>query len=337
MPTQTGLTSRQKAAVLVIALGPELAAGVLRHLRDEEVELLTLELTNVRHITPEQRRSVLEEFRHTAEAKGYIQQGGLAYARELLQKALGAPKAMEIINRLTASLQVRPFDFIRRTDPGQVLNYLQNEHPQTIALVLAYLDRKQAAAILAALPPDLQAEVARRIATMDRTSPEVVREVERILERRLAAFMTQSATVSGGAKAVAEVLSHVDRSTEKTIMQQLERDEPGLAEEIKKLMFTFDDIVTLDDRSLQRVLREIDLNNDLPLALKLAGDQVKEKIFRNLSQRAVENLKENIEYLGPVRLRDAEAAQQRIVAVIRRLEEEGEIVIGRGGEGEFVV
>lgn len=337
MPVTTELTSKQKAAILVIALGPEVSSGVLRHLRDDEVEQLTLELANVRQVSPEQRQQILQEFRSLAEAQGYIQQGGLAYAREVLQKALGANKAMEILNRLTASLQVRPFEFIRRTDPGQLLNFLQNEHPQTVALILAYLEPKQAAAIMSALPPDLQADVVRRIAIMDRTSPEIVREVERILERRLAAFTNQAAAVSGGVKSVVGVLTNVDRSTEKGIMQQIERDDPALAEEIKKLMFTFDDIVTLDDRSIQRVLREVDLNADLPLALKLSNDQVKEKIFRNLSQRATQNLKENMEYLGPVRLRDAETAQQRIVAVIRRLEEEGEIVIGRGAESEFIV
>ncbi len=337
MAVQARMTAKQKAAVLVVALGPELSAGVLRHLREEEVEQLTLELASVRHITPEQRQDVLEEFRQLAEAQGYIQQGGIQYAKEVLEKALGPAKAHDIIQRLTASLQVRPFEFARRADPGQLLNFIQNEHPQTIALVMAYLDKQQAAAVLSALPPERQADVARRIAIMDRTSPEVVRELERILERKLSSFMTQGAAVAGGVQQMVDVLNHVDRGTEKAIMERLEAEDPALAEEIRMRMFTFDDIVLLDDRSLQRALREVDLNNDMPMALKLAGEEVKEKIFKNLSQRAVENLKENMEYLGPVRLRDAEEAQQRVVAVIRRLEEQGEIVISRGGEGDVLV
>ncbi len=337
MATASKLTSRQKAAILIVALGPEHAAQVMRHLRDEEVEQLTLELASVRQIKPEQRMEVLEEFRDLCEASGYIQQGGIQYAREVLQKALGPQKALEVIQRLTASLQVRPFEFVRKADPGQLLNFIQNEHPQTIALIVAYLDRQQAAAILSALPADRQADVVRRIAIMDRTSPEIIREVERILERKLASLVSQKVTNAGGIQAVVDVLNHVDRSTEKTIMERLEEEDPVLAEEIRKRMFTFDDIVLLDDRSLQRVLREVDMNGDMPMALKLANDEVRQKVFKNISQRAAENLRENMEYLGPVRLRDAEEAQQRIVSIIRRLEEQGEIVISRGGESEFVV
>ncbi len=331
------LSPRQKAAVLVIALGPEVAAQVLRHLRDEEVERLTLELANVRAVTPEQKAEVLEEFHHLCQAKGYIQQGGIQFARELLQKALGGQKAQEIINRLTSSLQVRPFEFLRRADPSQLLNFIQNEHPQTIALILAYLYPPQAALILSGLPQEKRVEVARRLAVMDRTFPEVVKEVERTLERRLSSFMTQGAAAIGGLEAAVEVLNHVDRATEKAIMEYLEVEDPALAEEIKKRMFTFEDLVVLDDRAMQRVLREIDLQNDLPLAMKGAGEAVREKILKNLSQRAQENLKEAMDYLGPVRLRDVEEAQQKIVAVVRRLEEEGEIIISRGGEAEIIV
>lgn len=337
MTTQTRLSARQKAAILIVALGPEAAAQVMRHLRDDEVEQLTLELASVRNVTPEQRSEVLEEFQHMAEAQGYIQQGGIQFAKDVLEKALGQNKAMEVIGRLTASLRVRPFDFIRKTDPGQLLNFIQNEHPQTIALIMAYMEPQQSAVILSALPAEQRAEVARRIAIMDRTSPEIVKEVERILERKLASLMTQSTAVIGGVQAVVEVLNHVDRATEKTILEHLEARDPALAEEIKKRMFTFDDIVFLDDRSLQRVLREVDMQNDMPLALKLASDEVKAKIFKNISQRAAEQLRENMEYLGPVRLRDVEEAQQKIVAVIRRLEEQGEVIISRGGESEFVV
>lgn len=331
------LSTRQKAAILVVSIGPEVAAQVFKHLREEEVEQLTLELASARQITPEQRGEVFEEFQSLCQAHGYIQQGGIEYAKEVLQKALGPQKAAEVINRLTASLQVRPFDFVRKADPGQLLNFIQHEHPQTIALIMAYLDRQQAAAILSALPGDRRAEVARRIAIMDRTSPEIVREVERVLERKLATLVTQSGTITGGIQAVVEVLTHVDRSTEKAIMEHLETQDPVLAEEIKKRMFVFEDVVFLDDRSLQRVMREIDTSGDLPLALKLASDEVKQKILKNMSSRAADNLKEAMEYLGPVRLRDVEEAQQRIVAVIRRLEEQGEIVIGRGEEGAIIV
>lgn len=331
------LTAKQKAAILVVVLGPELGAQVMRHLRDEEVEQLTLQLASVRRITPQQRSEVLEEFQQLTDAQGYIQRGGIDYAKDILQKALGPARALELIQRLTASLQVRPFDSVRKADPAQLLNFIQNEHPQTIALIMAYLDRAQAAAILSALPSDRQADVIKRIAIMDRTSPDIIRELERILERKVASLMTQSSTITGGLQSVVEVLNSVDRTTEKSIMEHLEAEDPSLAEEIRKRRFTFDDIIFLDDRSLQRVLREVDLNADMPLALKLAGDEVKEKIFKNLSQRAGENLRESMDYLGPVRLRDVEDAQQRIVAVARRLEDQGEIVISRGGESDVIV
>lgn len=328
---------RQKAAVLLISLGPEISAQVFRHLREEEIEQLTLEIANVRKVSPDSRARVFEEFMQMSCAREYMARGGIEYGKELLEKALGTQKALDILHRLTATLQVRPFDFARKTDPGQLRNFIQNEHPQTIALVLAYLQAEQAAAILSALPPELQADVARRIALMDRTSPEIIREVERVLERKLSSLTTQDFAAAGGLEAVVEVLNRVDRSTEKSIMETLGINDPQLAEEIKKRMFLFEDIVTLDDRSVQRILREVDMNRDLPMALKVASEEVKHKIFRNLSKRAVENLKENMDYLGPVRLREVEEAQQKIVNVIRRLEEEGEVVIARGGGEEIVV
>lgn len=328
---------RQKAAMLLISLGPEVAAQVFRHLREDEIEQLTLEIANVRKVPPETRARVFEEFLQMSYAREYMARGGIEYAKELLEKALGTQKALDILHRLTATLQVRPFDFARKTDPGQLRNFIQNEHPQTIALVLAYLQPEQAAAILSALPPELQADVARRIALMDRTSPEIIREVERVLERKLSSLSTQDFAAAGGLEAVVEVLNRVDRSTEKSIMEALGINDPQLAEEIKKRMFLFEDIVSLDDRSVQRILREVDLNRDLPMALKVASEEVKQKIFRNLSKRAVENLKENMDYLGPVRLREVEEAQQKIVNIIRRLEEEGEVVIARGGGEDIIV
>ncbi|MED4973866.1 flagellar motor switch protein FliG [Geobacillus kaustophilus NBRC 102445] len=331
-----GLSGRQKAAILLISLGPDVSASVYKHLSEEEIEKLTLEISNVRQVTAEQKEEVLEEFRQLALAQDYIAQGGIAYAKEVLEKALGPDKAMQIINRLTSALMVRPFDFVRKADPMQLLNFIQNEHPQTIALILSYLEPAQAGQILSALPQEMQADVARRIALMDSTSPEIINEVEQILERRLSATVVQDYTQAGGIEAVVEVLNQVDRSTERTILDALEIQDPELAEEIKKRMFVFEDIVTLDHRAIQRVIREVD-NNDLMLALKVASDEVKNIIFRNMSTRMAETFKEEMEYMGPVRLRDVEEAQSRIVAVIRRLEEAGEIVIARGGGDDIIV
>ncbi|REJ37660.1 MAG: flagellar motor switch protein FliG [Bacillota bacterium] len=331
------LTNRRKAAILLITLGQELSARLFQYLSEEEVEQLTLEIATVQKIPPEVRQKVIEEAHQMAVAQDYIAAGGLEYARQLLERALGTQRAVQILERLTSSLQVRPFDFIRRADPSQLISYLQNEHPQTIALVLAYAQPQQAAMILSALPAERQADVARRIALMDRTSPDVVREVERVLEHKLSALMLQDYTAAGGIETVVKVLNQVDRSTERGIMEILEINDPELAEEIKQRMFVFEDIVLLDNRALQRVLREVDMHDDLPKALKVASDDVKEKIFSNISKRAAEMLKENIEYMGPVRLRDVEEAQQRIVSIIRRLEEEGEIFIVRGQGDEVVV
>lgn len=330
------LTGKQKAAILLISLGPELSSQIFKYLQEEEIEQLTLEIANIRKVPPEKRDEVYQEFYQMCVANEYISQGGIDYARELLEKALGPQKASEIIGRLTASLQVRPFDFIRKADPGQLLNFIQGEHPQTIALIMAYLEPDQAASVLSALPPDQQSEVARRVALMDRTSPEILKEVERVLERKLSSVVTQDYTSAGGVKALVEVLNRVDRSTEKTIIEALEVQDPELAEEVKKLMFVFEDIVQLDDRSVQLVLREVD-SHDLALALKGAGEEVMNKIERNISKRAAQMLKEDIEYMGPVRLRDVEEAQQRIVSIIRKLEEQGQIIITRGGREEIIV
>lgn len=334
---QQSLAGKQKAAVLLISLGSELSAKIMQHLREDEVEQLTLEIANVRKVSTESKERVLEEFHQMCVAQDYIAQGGIEYAKEVLERALGTQKAIDIMNRLTASLQVRPFDFARKTDPSQLLNFIQHEHPQTVALIMAYLHPDQAAVVLSSLPPERQADVAKRIAVMDRTSPEVIREVERVLERKLSSLIMQDYTSAGGLESVVEVLNRVDRATEKTIMETLEVQDPELADEIKKRMFVFEDIVLLDNRSVQRMLREIDLSRDLPLALKATSEEVKAKIFRNISKRAVETLKENIEYLGPVRLRDVEEAQQKIVNVIRKLEEAGELIIARGGGDEIIV
>ena len=326
----------QKAAILLITLGPEKAAVVFKHLKEDEIEQLTLEIANTRSVTPAQKEQVLNEFYEICLAQQYIAEGGIGYAKDLLQKALGENKAQEVLGKLTASLQVRPFEFIRKTEASQILNFIQDEHPQTIALILSYLSPQQAASIISSLTPDKQTDVAKRIAMMDRTSPDVIKEVENILEQKLASLVSQDYTIVGGVDSVVEVLNTVDRGTEKHIMENLEIEEPELADEIRKKMFVFEDILMLDDRSIQRVLREVE-NSELAVALKNANEEVQNVIFNNMSTRLVDMIKEDMEYMGPVRLKDVEEAQQKIVNIIRKLEDSAEIVISRGGGDEIIV
>lgn len=330
------LTGKQKAAILLISLGPDVSAQVYKYLSEDEIEKLSLEISSFKKIDGDLKEEVIEQFHNIVVAQDYIAQGGIGYAKTVLEKAFGKEEASNIINRLTSSLQVRPFDFARKADPQQLLNFIQNEHPQTIALVLSYLDSEQAGQILSALPQEMQAEVAKRIAKMDSTSPEIISQVEQVLEKNLASSLTEDYTQTGGIQAVVEVLNGVDRSTEKTIIDTLEIQDPELAEEIKKRMFVFEDIVILDNRAIQRVIREVD-NDDLRLALKVASDEVKDVIFSNMSQRMAETFKEEMEYMGPVRLIDVEEAQTRIVSTIRRLEDVGEIIIARGGGDDIIV
>lgn len=330
------LSGKEKAAILLVALGPEKSANLFKHLTEEEIEELTLEIANVRRVTHEVKEKIIEEFYQICVAQEYISEGGIEYAKEVLEKALGSQKALDIIGRLTSYLQVRPFDFIRKADPGQILNFIQNEHPQTISLVLAYLNPQQAAVILSALPAEKQAEVAKRIAIMDRTSPEIIKEVEKVLEKKLSSMMIQDYTSAGGIQAIVDILNSVDRGTEKNIMEKLETEDTELAEEIKKRMFVFEDIISLDNRSIQRFLREVD-NNVLAVALKGANEEVASVIFNNMSKRLAQMIREDMEYMGPVRLRDVEEAQQKIVSTIRKLEDAGEIVISRGGGDEIIV
>lgn len=330
------LTGKQKAAILLISLGPDVSAQVYKHLSEEEIEKLSLEISSVKKVDTEMKEEIIEQFHQIAIAQDYITQGGIGYAKTVLEKAFGKPEASAIINRLTSSLQVRPFDFARKADPQQVLNFIQGEHPQTIALVLSYLDSEQAGQILSELPQDVQGDIARRIATMDSTSPEIISQVERVLETNLSSSLTEDYTETGGIQAVVEVLNGVDRSTERTILDALETQDPELADEIKKRMFVFEDIVILDNRAIQRVIREVE-NDDLRLALKVASEEVKEIIFTNMSQRMADTFREEMEYMGPVRLRDVEEAQTRIVTAIRRLEDIGEIVIARGGGDDIIV
>lgn len=329
------LTGLQKTAILMIALGPEKSAKVIQHLTEQEIEQLTLEMANVRKISPEQRDKVVDEFYQLCLANDYITQGGIDYAREVLERALGEQRAFEIITRLSASLKMRPFDLVRRTDPKQLLSFIQGEHPQTIALIMTHLPPEKAAILLSSLSQERQAEVAKRVALMGRTSPEVLKEIEKILERKISSLAPTDYTSSGGIQSVVDILNRSDPTTLKNVMETLEVDDPELAEQVKRQMFVFEDIVMLDDRGIQLVLREVDMK-DLALSLKGTNPEVTDKIMRNMSSRASQNLREDMEFMGPVRLRDVEEAQQRIVKVIRRLEETGAIVVSRGGTDEII-
>lgn len=326
---------KEKAAILLIALGPDKSAEVFKYLNEEEIEELTLQIANMRMVSSEEKQQVIEDFYQMALAQEYISEGGIDYAKEILERALGSDKAVDIINRLTSSLHVRPFEFIRKADPNQLLNYIQNEHPQTIALILSYLHPTQASQILASLPPEKQGEVTMRIATMDRTSPEIIKEIEKVLETKFSGILSQDFTTTGGIQAVVDILNYADRGTEKFIMEELDMMDADLSEEIRRRMFVFEDIASLDNRSIQRIIREID-NAQWAIALKGASEEVKEVIFSNMSKRLAEMIKEDIEFMGPVRIRDIEEAQQNIVNVIRKLEEDGEIITPRGGD-EIIV
>jgi flagellar motor switch protein FliG len=330
------LTGKQKAAILMVSLGAEASANIMKCLREDEIEELTLEIANLKRVGVDTKDIIMEEFLQICIAQEYIVSGGIDYAKEVLEKALGSQRAKEIIGKLTATLQIRPFDFARKTEPGQLLNFIQNEHPQTIALVMSYLRSEQAAIILSALPPLQQVEVAQRIATMDRTSPEVLREVEQVLEKKLSAFVMHDFTIAGGIQPIVDILNRVDRGTERTILEALGEAEPELADQIKSRMFVFEDVVNLDNKSIQRILREVDVK-DLGLALKTSSEELKGLILKNMSKRAAEMLQEDMQMMGPVRLHDVEEAQQKIVNIIRQLEDSGEIVIARGKEDEMIV
>ncbi|HZK54571.1 MAG TPA: flagellar motor switch protein FliG [Desulfosporosinus sp.] len=330
-----GLTGIQKSAILMIALGAERSAEVIKHLGNVEIEQLTLEMANVRKVSPDQRENVVEEFHQMCVASDFISQGGIEYAREVLEKALGESRAFEIISRLSTSLKMRPFDLVRRTDPKQLFSFIQGENAQTIALIMTHLPVDKAAILLSSLSPDRRADVAKRVATMGRTSPEVLKEIEKVLERKISSLAPIDYTTSGGIQSIVDVLNRTDPGTVKVVMDALEMEDPDLAEQIKRQMFVFEDIVILDDRGIQLVLREVE-TKDLGLALKGSNPEVAQKIQANMSTRSAQMLKDDMEFMGPVRLRDVEEAQQRIVKVIRKLEESGTIVISRGGSDEII-
>jgi flagellar motor switch protein FliG len=331
------LNSTQKAAIALVAFGPEVSAKVLKSLSDADVERITVHIANLRDVPPDIEEKAIEDCHQIFMAKHYISQGGVDFAREVLQKALGPRKALDIMNRLESSFKKTGFSLLKDIDPKQLTGFLQNEHPQTISLILTQLPSQQAAAVLSELAPELQAEVSLRVATMEKIAPEILNEIEATLEGHFQKSVMGDMSVSGGAKAIAEILNLIDTSAEKNILQTLEADDPDLAAEIKNMMFVFDDLVLLDDRSVQRLLKEVE-TKDLSLALKAASDEVGAKIYSNVSERVSVMIKEEMEFMGPTRLSDVEGAQARIVESIRRLEEEGQIIIsGRGGKEEIIV
>jgi len=334
--SKTVINGKKKVAILLMSLGPDTASRVLKQFPEEDIENVSMEIANLRCVEKETRDEVLEEFVLLGQARQYVLEGGVDYARDILEKAVGHHKAVEIIKKLKEQIKIKPFTFVHKADPKQVVNLISREHPQTIALILSYLAPQQSATILAELPAEMQADIARRIALMERTSPEILKAVESVLREQMANVFQHDFTQAGGVDAVVNILNRIDRGSEKLILDKLERDDAELAELIRQRMFVFEDIISLDDAAIQRVVRETD-SKDLAKALKGASDDVKGRVLRNISKRAGEMLNEELEYMGPVRLREVEEAQRRIVHVIRRLDEAGEIIIARGGEDAIVV
>lgn len=330
------LNSRQKAAIILMVLGSEVSGHVLKHFKEDQIEALTMEVARLDRVTPEQRENVIMEFHELAMAQDFIAEGGVENAKQVLEAAFGKDRAGEMLDKIVAAMQVVPFEFLKKADPSQVLSFIQDEHPQTIALILAYMPMNSAAAVLSKLPQELRGDVASRIAAMEQTPPEVIRRVEQVLEKKISSVLSQEMQQAGGPKALVDLLNRVDRSTERLIMDSLSESNPELADTVKNMMFVFEDIVTLDDRAIQSILREVDIK-ELATALKGVNGDVQQKIFKNMSERAVGMLKEDMEFMGPVRLKVVEESQQKIVAAIRRLEEAGEITVGRSGEEDVLI
>ena len=327
----------RKAAVLLISLDQEKAAEILKRLPPEAVEEVSREIASLGEVPNVARRDVFNEFYTLALANSYVSEGGLEYAKTLLRKSLSEEDAKRIIHQVTQQVQTTPFSFLQKAESENLLTFIQDEHPQTIALILAHLPAQKASEILVGLPSQKQIEVVKRVANMEQTNPEVIKEVERGLEHRLSDIVSQTFEKAGGVDTVAEILNLADRSTEKGIMEGLEAEDPDLVEQIRRLMFVFEDILLVNDKGIQSVLKEVD-NEELALALKTASEELKQKIFKNMSERAAQLIQEDMQYMGPVRVSDVESAQQKIVDIVRRLEDAGEIIIaGRGGEKEMVV
>ncbi len=334
---EEALTGLRKTAVLMVSLDKATAAAILKQLDTEIVETITREVAGLGAVSDQARQRVIQEFHNLALARTYTETGGLNYARMLLSQSLDKEEADRIIRQIEHQFYSKPFTFLHKADTENLLTFIQDEHPQTIALILGHLTASKASEILSGLSPEKQVEVVTRISRMEQTSPEVIKEVERGLEHRLSGLMTDRLQRVGGVEAVAEILNHVDRSTEKGILEVLNEEDSELVEQIRRLMFVFEDVLLVNDKGIQSVLKEVE-TSDLVLALRTATDELKEKIFTNMSERAAQLIKEEMEYMGPVRLSDVEMAQQRIVDVVRRLEESGEIIIsGRGGEKELIV
>lgn len=325
------LTGKQKAAMLVISLGQQVSVRLLKLLSEEEIEGITVEVANFKKVDSHLHEEILREFYHRLVDQKHIIQGGVDYAREILNSTLGIDRAEEIVGRLSSYLRATPFEFLKQTDAEQLLGFIQHEQPQTIALIMSYLAPESAATVLGGLPPETQVDVVQRIAKMDRTSPKIIREVERVLEQKVNEAVTAEAAQVGGLRNLIEMLNRIDRGTEKEIMEKLDDSDPQLADEIRRLRFVFEDIRILDERAIRTLLGQAD-RKDLALALKSVSDDVKHKILRNMSKRAAASLEEDLDFMGPVRLRDVEDAQQRIVNVIRHLADSGEIVVDRGGK-----
>ncbi|MFH0910031.1 MAG: flagellar motor switch protein FliG [Planctomycetota bacterium] len=332
-----GLAGVRKAAILLVSVDSETAASILTNLLTEDIEKISMEIARLEEITPEIRDAVIREYYQIHMARKYLEQGGFEYARMLLEKSLPPEAASAILEGLQQSIAQTPFHFLKKTDPDNLLTFIQDEHPQTIALILAHLSNKQSAEILAGLSAKKQIEVVKRIARMEQTTPEAIRQVEAGLETRLASIVNQDLEQAGGVETIAEILNLVDRTTEKGILENLEEEDPDMVEQIRRLMFVFEDILLVNDKGIQAVLKEVE-SDELALALKTATEELRTKIFKNMSERAATLIKEDMEYMGPVRVSDVENAQQRIVDIVRRLEEAGEVIIsGRGGEEEIVV
>ncbi len=335
-PATPEMTGPEKAAILMITLGLEISSTIFKFLRQDEVETIVLEIAKISTVPIDKRDAVITEAYQRAIALKYINEGGIEYAKEILERSFGAGQADDMTNRLFAALKHgNPLELVKKTEPGQLLEFIREEHPQTIALILVYMAPEQAGVVLSQLEPELQADVAMRIAILQKTAPEVLEQLDELLGRRLLVTGADF-TKAGGVQSLASLMGFVDRETEKNILDGLTKRDPEIAEEVKNLLFVFEDIINLDDRAIQRILKEVE-SKDLALALKTANDELLQRVYKNMSTRAASTLKEEIEILGPTRMREVGKAQQNIVDVIRTLEENGQIVISRGGKDERLV
>lgn len=333
---ETKLTGKQRAAAIIISLGAEDASKIYKYLKEDEIENLTYEISRLQHVSPESMEETLKDFYDLCLTQKVITEGGVEYAKNVLEKAFGAQQATNLLERVTKTLRTKAFDFIRKSDYKNLLTIIQNEHPQTIALILSYARADQASAIIAELPKEKRIEVVERIAKMDRTSPEIIKQVEEALEKKFNSIISVDFTEIGGVNYIADIMNNMDRGNEKYIFDELSKKDVKLADEIRKRMFVFEDIVMLDSMGIQRFLREVD-SKDLVFAIKGSNKEVSDILFNNMSTKMAETLKSELEYTHNVRLRDVEESQQRIVSVIRRLEEEGELYIAKSGKDDIIV